>query len=118
MEALLARHRLGVSVVESVDDPAQVEQIVEPAESPGIIRRRSPGLPNAPVGPVSRNQRPAAVRQDHKKKENAASPEAADHGKRLAFKGMALADDGHRTRNIPAVGSLWPLPSTAWTTTG
>jgi hypothetical protein len=33
MAALRARHRLGVSVVESVDDLAQMEQIAEAAEA-------------------------------------------------------------------------------------
>jgi len=66
MAALLARHRLGVSAVESVDDLAQVEQITESAEIvdtiTGIVRRRSPGMLCAPIGPAGRNERPAAVR--------------------------------------------------------
>jgi hypothetical protein len=116
MTALLARHRLDVSVVESVDDLAQVEQIAESAEIvatiTGIVRRRSLGLLYAPVGPAGRNERSAAVRQDHKNEEDAAPPDATDHGERLAFEGVALADDGHRVRNITVMGSLWPLPST------
>src|SRR6476660_4016845 len=47
MAALLALHRLDGSVVESVNDLAQVEQIAEPAEIVGttsIVRRRSPCL--------------------------------------------------------------------------
>jgi hypothetical protein len=48
MAALLARHRLDVSAVESVDDLAQVEQIAQPAEIvgtiAGIVCRRSLGL--------------------------------------------------------------------------
>jgi hypothetical protein len=117
MTALLARHRLDVSVVESVDDLAQVEQIAESAEIvatiTGIVRRRSLGLLYAPVGPVGWNERSAAVRQDHKNEEDAAPPDATDHGERLAFEGVALADDDHRVRNITVMGSLWPLPSTA-----
>ena len=121
MTALLARHRLDVSVVESVDDLAQVEQIAESAEIvatiTGIVRRRSLGLLYAPVGPAGRNERSAAVRQDHKNEEDAAPPDATEHGERLAFEGVALADDGHRVRNITVMGSLWPLPSTGSTTT-
>jgi hypothetical protein len=116
MTALLARHRLDVSVVESVNDLAQVEQIAESAEIlasiTGIVRRRSPGLLCAPIGPVGRNERSAAVGQDHKNEEDAAPPDATDHGERLAFEGVALADDRHRVRNITVMGSLWPLPST------
>jgi hypothetical protein len=122
MTALLALHRLDVSVVESVDDLAQVEQIAESAEIvatiTGIVRRRSLGLLYAPVGPVGWNERSAAVRQDHKNVEDAAPPHATDHGERLAFEGVALADDGHRVRNITVMGSLWPLPSTRSTSNG
>jgi len=121
MAALLARHRLDVSAVESVDDLAQVEQIAESAEIvgtiTGIVRRSSPGLLCAPIGPVGRNERPTAVGQDHENKEDATPPDAADHGQRLAFEGVALAGDGHRIRNITVMGSLWPLPSTGSTTT-
>jgi len=57
MAALLALHRLDGSVVESVNDLAQVEQIAEPAEIVGttsIVRRRSPCLLGVPIGPVGR----------------------------------------------------------------
>jgi hypothetical protein len=108
MAALLARHRLDVSAVESVNDLAQVEQIAEPTEILGtsIVRRRSPGLLGVPIGPVGRNQRAAAIRQDHENEQNTAPPNAADHGQRLAFEGVALAGDGHRIWNITVMGSL------------
>jgi hypothetical protein len=97
-----------------------VEQIAESAEIvatiTGIVRQRSLGLLYTPVGPVSRNERSAAVRQDHENKEDAAPADATDHSERLAFEGVALADDGHRVRNITVMGSLWPLPSTGSTT--
>ena len=48
-----------------------------------------------------------------KQEEDAAAPDAADHGERPALEGMALAGDRHRIRNITAMGSLPPLPSTA-----
>src|SRR5258705_8319767 len=101
MVALLALHRLDGSVVESVNDLAQVEQIAEPAEIVGttsIVRRRSPCLLGVPIGPVGRNQRAATVWQDHE--EDAAPPDAADHGQRLAFESVALAGDGQRIWNI------------------
>jgi hypothetical protein len=66
MTALLARRRIDVSVAESVDDLAQVEQIAESAEIvatiTGTVGRCSIRLLFAPVGPVGRNERSAAVR--------------------------------------------------------
>src|SRR6202049_2876203 len=69
-------------------------------------------LLGVPIGPVGRNQRAATVWQDHENEEDAAPPDAADHGQRLAFEGVALAGDGQRIWNITVMGSLWPLPST------
>src|SRR5213594_1427588 len=60
------RWKIG-SVVESVNDLAQVEQIAKPAEIVGttsIVRRRSPCLLGVPIGPIGRNQRAATVWQD------------------------------------------------------
>ena len=115
MTALLAPRQLDASAAESVDDLAQVKQIAESAEIVAaiadIVRRRSLGLLGAPIGPLGRNERPAAVRQDHENEEDAAPPDAADRGQRLAFEGVALAGDRYRIRNITAMGSLWPLPS-------
>jgi len=113
MAALLARRRLNVSAVESVNDLAQVEQIAESAEIVGPITGvwRLPGLFWAPIGPAGWNERPAAIRQDHQNEEDAAPPDAADHGERPAFEGVTLAGDDHRTRNITVMGSLWPFPS-------
>ena len=99
-----------MSAVESVDDLAQVEQIAESAEIvitiTGVVRRRLPGLFWRPIGPAGWNERPAAIRQDHQNEKDAAPPDAADHGQRLAFEGVTLAGDDHRTRNITVMGSL------------
>jgi hypothetical protein len=66
MTALLARRRLDVSAAESVDDLPQVKQIAEPAQIvvsvAGVVVKRSLGRFQAPIGPVGRNERPAAVR--------------------------------------------------------
>jgi hypothetical protein len=35
-----------------------------------------------------------------------------DHAESLAFEGVAPPDDGHLGRNISAMGSVAPLPST------
>src|SRR5258708_38641045 len=99
MAALLALHRLDGSVVESVNDLAQLEQIAEPAEIVGptsIGRRRSPCLLGVPIGPVGRNQRTATVWQDHENAEDAAPPDAADHGQRPAVEGLAPRGGGDR----------------------
>jgi hypothetical protein len=115
MAALLARHRLDVSAGESVDDLAQMEQIAESTErvgaNAGILGWRSPGLLCVPISPAGRNERPAAVRQDHENEDHAASSDAVDHGERPALEGMARAGDDHRIRNLTVMGSLWPLPS-------
>ena len=107
-----------MSAAQSVDDLAQVKQIAESAQIvvaiADIVRRRSVGLLGAPIGPLGRNERPAAIRQDHENEKDAAPPDAADRGQRLAFEGVALAGDRHRIRNITTMGSLWPLPSGAF----
>src|SRR5271157_3097644 len=122
MTALLLRRRLDVSAAQSVDDLAQVKQIPESAQIvvaiADIIRRRAVGLLGAPIGPLGRNERPASVWQNHENQEDALPPDAADRGQRLAFEGVALADDRYRVRNITTMGSLWPLPSIPSTTDG
>jgi hypothetical protein len=121
MAALLARRRLSVSVVKSVDELAQSEQITESAKivgvAIGIDRWRSPDWLHVPIGPAGRDQRSATVRQNCEKIVDAAPPDGADHGQRLSFESMTLARDRHRIRNIMVMGSLWPLPSTGSTTT-
>lgn len=105
-----------MSAAQSVDDLAQVKQIPESAQIvvaiADIVRRRSVGPLGAPIGPLSWNERPAAVWQNHENQEDAAPPDAADRGQRLAFEGVALAGDRYRIRNITTMGSLWPLLST------
>src|ERR1700682_3478908 len=114
MAALLALHRLDESVVESVNDLAQVKQIAEPAEIVGttsIVRRRSPCLLGVPIGPVGRNQRAATVWQDHENEGGAAPQDAADYCQLRGFEGAGVWGDGQRIWNITVMGSLWPLPS-------
>ncbi len=122
MTALLSWRRLDVSAAQSVDDVAQVKQIPEAAQIvvaiADIVRRRTVGLLGAPIGPLGRNERPAAIRQDRQNEKDAAPSDAADSGQRLAFERVALAGDRHRIRNIMTMGSLWPLPSTRSATHG
>ena len=117
MTALLSRRRLDVSAAQSVDDPAQVKQIPDAAQivialAGTFVRRRAVSLRGDPVGPLGRNERPAAVGQDYENEEDAAPPDAADRGQRLGFESVTLAGDRYRIRNITTMGSLWPLP---WT---
>ena len=118
MTALLSWRRLDVSAAQSVDDLAKVKQIPEAAQIvvaiADIVRRCSSRRFRAPIGPLSWNQRPAAVGQDYEYEEDAAPPDAADRGQRLAFEGVALAGDRYRIRNITMMGSLWLLPSGAF----
>ena len=99
MTALLARRRLDVSAAESVDDFPHVKQITETAQivvaGADVVCRRLLGLFRMPIGPVGRNERPAAVRQDHQNEEDATPLDATDHGQRLALEGMALTGDRH-----------------------
>jgi hypothetical protein len=121
MAALLARRRLGTPDAKSVDELAQVEQITEPAEIVdsviGIDWRRAFKRLHLPIGPVRRNQRPTAIRQNGEEIVDAAPPNGADHGQRPTFECVTLACDRHRSRHIMAMGSVWPLPSTGSTTT-
>jgi len=118
MAALPARRRFEAFGAESVDEPAQPKQIGETADTvdkAAAVGRWKPfhWLP-PPIRPCRRNQRAAAVRQNGQEIVDAAPLEIADYGQRLALESMALAPDRHGRRNIMAMGSLRPLPSTAF----
>jgi len=112
MAALHVWRRLGRSAQESVDDLAKLEQITELAERGCVVdivsARRCVA---APVGPRSRNERSAAVRQDDEHEQRAASLDGVDHAESLAFEGVAPPDNGHLGWNISVMGSVAPLPS-------
>ena len=106
--------RLELPAQESVEDRAQLEQIAQAAEGVPVaeivVALRCVGAGIAPVGPCGWNERAAAVRQDNKNEQYAASLDAADHRQRLAFEGMAPARDGYLIRIIAEAGSVSPLP--------
>jgi hypothetical protein len=108
MAALHVWRRLGRSAQESVDDLAQGEQITELAHRGTVvgivIARRC--VATVPVGPRGRNERSAAVRQDDEHEQRAASLDGVDHAERLAFEGVARADDGHIGWNISEMGTV------------
>lgn len=70
------------SALHSVEDLAQVEQILEPSE---VIRRGAVVKGDEiletvplPIGPSGRNERAAAVRQAYEHEQNTAAANAAD----------------------------------------
>src|ERR1043166_2147834 len=94
MAALLVRRRLDMSAAESVDDLAQVEQIVGFAKRAHdrvviAVRWRAAGVTCVPVGPLRRNERAAAVGNADEQKQDAAPLDAADNSQRLAFERVA-----------------------------
>src|SRR5262249_22198969 len=93
MAAPLMRCRLRRPAQESVDDPAQVEQIIEPAKSVGSWAgdRRL----RIPISPSGRNERTGAVRQDNENKAHAALSDAVNYRKRLTLKRVSLTRNDH-----------------------
>jgi len=103
--------------MESVDHLAQMEQIVDAAKSGSAtvdVRRPSLAPFPVPVGPVDRDQRSAAVRQNRENKTDTTTSHAMDHRERLAFEGVPFTGDGHPSRKILVMGSVWLLPSAAF----
>jgi hypothetical protein len=103
--------------MESVDHLAQMEQIVEAAKSrdaAGGVYRRALAPFAVPVGPVDRNQRSAAVRQNRENEADTTPPHAVDHRERLAFEGVPFTGDGHPRRKILVMGSVWWCPLAAF----
>jgi hypothetical protein len=117
MAALRLWRRPDGSAAENVDEMAQLEQIgktTERAKRRVVVGQSSrvAGVTLAPVGPLGRNERAAAIRQTDEQKEHTAAPDAADHRERPALEGVTLAGDRHRIRKITAMGSMPTLPST------
>jgi len=106
---------------ESVRDPSCVEQICQRCEA-GIAtfgpRLRGFLGGRCPVCPTGGNERAAAVRKHHQQQQCAAALEGRHNRQRPALKRMPLSQDRHCTRNVAEMGSLWQLPSTAWTIAG
>ena len=116
MVTLPWQSRLIESATQSVEDPAQVEQIGEPTEiagSGGTTRRRHVGaISLAPVSPSCRNERAAAVGRADKQKQIVAPSNTIDHRQGLALEGVAFSSDRHRYRGIVVMSNLWWLLST------
>ena len=117
MATLPWQSRLIESATQSVEDPAQVEQIGKLGEITGcggVIREKRIAYVIAfvaPVTPSCRNERAAAIGQAHKQKQIAAPSYALDHRQGLAFEGVAVPRDRHRRRDIMVMSNLWWLLS-------
>ena len=115
--ALLLWRRPDGSAAESVEQMAQPKQITKAAkdaQAGAVIRVRpaaaTPTL--VPVGPLGRDQRATTVGQAGQREEHPVAANTANHRQRKPLKRVALAGDRHRIGEIPAMGSLSPLPST------
>ena len=80
---------------ESVDEGARLEQVSHGAEERCLGRWLAcrHGLPTREIGPVGRNQRARAVRQDQDQTQPTLSVEAAEDFERLPFKRMMSPND-------------------------
>jgi hypothetical protein len=98
---------------ESVDEGPRLEQVSYGAQERGLGRLACrPGLPTREIGPVARNQRAGAVRQDQDQTQPTLSMESAEDFERLPFKRMTWPNDPDESRHLD-VGSVSCLPSTA-----
>jgi hypothetical protein len=87
----------GGSAKESVDERAQAEQIIKPAEIVGNVGSWRADLRRLriPISPGNRNERAGTVRQDHENQTHAAAPNAVNYRKRSALKWVPLARNHH-----------------------
>jgi hypothetical protein len=97
---------------------AQLKQIAKAAQTTRadvgfLARTHAATMTLVPVSPLGRDQRATAVGEAGQHKQNTAAADTADDGERAALKRMALARDNYRIGNIPAMGSLSPLPLVA-----
>jgi len=93
--------------------PKQIAKAAKDAQAGAVIGACADAatLTFVPVGPLGRNERATAVRQACQREENPVATNTADHRERTALKRVALAGNRHRIGEIPAMGSLSPLPS-------
>ena len=90
----------------------QIAKTAQDAQAGAVIEARAGGdvpLALVPVGPLGRDQRATAIGQAGQRKENSIAANTADYWEHTTLKGVALADDRHRIRDIAAMGSLSPF---------
>jgi hypothetical protein len=100
---------------ESVDEGARLEQVSHGGEErcSGRSLACRHGLPPQEIGPVGRNQRAGAVRQDQDQAQATLPGEAAEVFERLPFKQMMAPNYPDESRHLD-VGSVSCLPSTGF----
>ena len=59
------------------------------------------------IGPIRRDQRAAAVREHDQQHCDATATQGAHDLQNAALKGVPLADDSYRTREVAEMGSVW-----------
>jgi hypothetical protein len=94
---------------ESVDHGAGVKQVFERAE--GRRRECREGLcRRGQIGPIGRNQRFTAVRQDEHEQPSTFAVQRPQKVERLAFERMARTDDRDLFREVLMMGSVSWFP--------
>jgi hypothetical protein len=91
---------------ESVDQGARLEQVGHGAQERCLGRLACRhGFPTGEIGPVGRNQRAGAVRQDQDQTQPTLPVEAVEDFERLPFKRMMWPNDPDESRHLD-VGSV------------
>jgi hypothetical protein len=94
-----------------------VKQVFERAE--GRRRECREGLcRRGQIGPIGRNQRLTAVRQDEHEQPSTFAVQRPQKVERLAFERMARTDDGDLFREVLMMGSVSWFPSIRFPTSG
>jgi hypothetical protein len=100
---------------ESIDDSSCVQQVFQRAHGRGCRREGLYG--RGEVGPIGRNQRFTAIRQDQYEKELTFPMHRPENVERLAFKRMPKSDNGDLFRKVLMMGSVSCVPLIESTTT-
>ena len=94
--------------------PKQITKIAKHARAGAVISAHgfAATLTLGPVGPLGWDEGATSVGQAGEHEENALAPDTANDRERTALKRVTLAGNRYRSREISAMGSLSPLPST------
>ena len=100
--------------VEEMTQPKQIAKAAKHARAGAVISARGSAatLTLVPVGPLGWNEGATSVGEAGQHEENALAPDTANDRERAALKWVTLAGNRYRSREISAMGSLSPLPST------
>ena len=95
---------------ESIDDSSCVQQVFQRAKGCCRSGRREGLYGRGEVGPIGRNQRFTAIRQDQHEKEPTFPVHRPENLERLAFEGMPRSDNGDLFRKVLMMGSVSCVP--------